>query len=236
MGKKHKHEEHVNHERWVISFADMMTLLFALFVVLYAIGETKLRKLKQVKQSLAFALNFEGSGKTESEGLFDKGQVGGELIEPIPLLNAQKGAMREFLAETLPREFEETTGKSLEIVLTDDTISFKGPLSAYFEPGRVQIRADISTWMADLITATTTFTSKVRVRIEAPDVQISTNQNQTVNRTSVLCHQRNEYLLQFLSRQPRIDPEAITTEFMFMPPSREPWETVGTLTLAFQNQ
>ena len=46
MSKKHKHEEHVNHERWVISFADMMTLLFALFVVLYAMGVQDLEKLK----------------------------------------------------------------------------------------------------------------------------------------------------------------------------------------------
>ena len=48
MAKKHKHEEHVNHERWVISFADMMTLLFALFVVLYAMGVQDLEKLKDL--------------------------------------------------------------------------------------------------------------------------------------------------------------------------------------------
>ena len=30
-------EERTNHERWIVSFADMMTLLFAVFVVLYAI-------------------------------------------------------------------------------------------------------------------------------------------------------------------------------------------------------
>ncbi|MCH7861030.1 MAG: hypothetical protein IH998_04915, partial [Proteobacteria bacterium] len=46
MGKKHKQEEHVNMEAWVISYADMVTLLFALFVVLYALGEIKLSKLK----------------------------------------------------------------------------------------------------------------------------------------------------------------------------------------------
>lgn len=39
MGKN-KHEEHENHERWLVSYADMMTLLFALFVVLYALKNT----------------------------------------------------------------------------------------------------------------------------------------------------------------------------------------------------
>ena len=32
--KKHHHEEHENHERWLVSGYDMMTLLFAVFVVL----------------------------------------------------------------------------------------------------------------------------------------------------------------------------------------------------------
>lgn len=39
MGKKQKCPEFENHERWLVSFADMMTLLFALFVVLYALKE-----------------------------------------------------------------------------------------------------------------------------------------------------------------------------------------------------
>lgn len=40
MGKKkhEEHEEHVNHEAWVIPYADMVTLLFALFLVLFATG------------------------------------------------------------------------------------------------------------------------------------------------------------------------------------------------------
>ena len=62
MGKKHKHEEHVNMEAWVISYADMVTLLFALFVVLYALGEIKLSKVKELARSVAFAFSFEGDG------------------------------------------------------------------------------------------------------------------------------------------------------------------------------
>ena len=37
MAKKKKQEEHENLERWLVSYADFMTLLFATFVVLYAL-------------------------------------------------------------------------------------------------------------------------------------------------------------------------------------------------------
>src|SRR5689334_9213186 len=51
--KRHEeHEEHVNHERWLITYADMITLLMVLFIVLFAIGQTDLKKFNQLKDSL----------------------------------------------------------------------------------------------------------------------------------------------------------------------------------------
>lgn len=41
-----------NHERWIVSYADMVTLLFALFVVLYATSDANPVKLQQVKSSI----------------------------------------------------------------------------------------------------------------------------------------------------------------------------------------
>ncbi len=51
--KKHEEEEHVNHERWMASYMDMITVMMCLFVVLYAIGQTDETKFIQLKQSLA---------------------------------------------------------------------------------------------------------------------------------------------------------------------------------------
>ena len=53
MSRKHKKHEHVNHERWLVSYADFITLLFAFFVVLFASGQADKKK----QQRFASAMN-----------------------------------------------------------------------------------------------------------------------------------------------------------------------------------
>lgn len=52
MAKKHKHPEHENLERWLVSYADFMTLLFATFTALYAMAQTDAAKLKDVSAAI----------------------------------------------------------------------------------------------------------------------------------------------------------------------------------------
>lgn len=52
MGKKKKCPEHVDHERWLVSYADFITLLFAFFVVMYATASLNLGKYKILSDSL----------------------------------------------------------------------------------------------------------------------------------------------------------------------------------------
>ena len=59
--KRHEEaEEHVNHERWLITYADMITLLMVLFIVLFAIGQTDLQKFAQLRDSLNNSLGGKG--------------------------------------------------------------------------------------------------------------------------------------------------------------------------------
>jgi chemotaxis protein MotB len=63
MGRKHKPEEHVNHERWLVSYADFITLLFAFFVVMYSISELDKRKMIKVAEAVKFAFGQTGDDK-----------------------------------------------------------------------------------------------------------------------------------------------------------------------------
>ncbi|MGY1815451.1 flagellar motor protein MotB [Blastococcus sp. SYSU D00820] len=54
--KKHEeHEEHENHERWMVSYADMMTLLLVLFIVLYAMSQVDKDKFAALASGLSDA-------------------------------------------------------------------------------------------------------------------------------------------------------------------------------------
>src|SRR3712207_5991904 len=69
--KRHHHEEHENHERWLVSGYDMMTLLFAVFVVLFAISSTNISKVKVLQQSLQEA--FSGPVLTGGKAMMQTG-------------------------------------------------------------------------------------------------------------------------------------------------------------------
>ncbi|MFI5303786.1 MAG: flagellar motor protein MotB [Nitrospiria bacterium] len=57
MARKKKEEEHENGERWLISYADFITLLFAFFVVMYSISAVNEGKLKVLGDSISTAFN-----------------------------------------------------------------------------------------------------------------------------------------------------------------------------------
>lgn len=66
MSRKKKHE-HVNHERWLVSYADFITLLFAFFVVLFASSQSDRRKQMQVAAAMQTAFTPLGSFEIHSK-------------------------------------------------------------------------------------------------------------------------------------------------------------------------
>lgn len=74
-------EEHENHERWAVSYADMMTVLVGLFIVMYAISQVDQTKFEQLRESLAIGFgNQAPSMLSGSSGAL----VGTETVEISP--------------------------------------------------------------------------------------------------------------------------------------------------------
>jgi chemotaxis protein MotB len=86
MARRHKHEEHANHEAWAIPYGDLITLLLAFFVVMYAMSSVNEGKYRVLSDSLVAA--FQGAPKT---------------MEPIQVGEKQLGPGAD-LAITLPRQ------------------------------------------------------------------------------------------------------------------------------------
>jgi len=79
MARKKRQEEHVNHERWLVSYADFITLLFAFFVVMYSISSVNEGKYRVLSDTLESA--FKRAGKS------DKPIQIGELSRTLNPLN-----------------------------------------------------------------------------------------------------------------------------------------------------
>jgi chemotaxis protein MotB len=62
MARKKEPEPHVNHERWLVSYADFITLLFAVFVVLYAMGQSDKKKVEEVVKSIQQSFGMATAG------------------------------------------------------------------------------------------------------------------------------------------------------------------------------
>src|SRR3954468_22337831 len=76
-----EHEEHVNHEAWVIPYADLLTLLMAMFIALFAMSTVDLSKSK------ALALGFNealGGGKLDAA-------IGGSGRATSPVVGSGNG-------------------------------------------------------------------------------------------------------------------------------------------------
>ncbi len=59
MAKKAKHEEHENLERWLVSYADFITLLFTFFVMMYAISAVNTGKYKVLSNAIVATFNHQ---------------------------------------------------------------------------------------------------------------------------------------------------------------------------------
>jgi chemotaxis protein MotB len=84
-----EHEEHVNHERWLVSYADMLTLLFVLFVVLYSMSDVNMHKFAQLANGLSEGFGAQSVAFQGKEAVLEGSGNNTNIVEIDP--GADKG-------------------------------------------------------------------------------------------------------------------------------------------------
>lgn len=140
--KKHKkHEEHVD-ESWLVPYADILTLLLALFIVLFASSTVDEAKMEQM--SAVFNQVFSGgTGMLENTAVIQTSDANGGTASSAAIRYAQdrqelqqiQGRVDEFIAvNELENQFEtQMTDEGLLITIRD---------SVLFDPGQAVIKQE----------------------------------------------------------------------------------------------
>ena len=156
MARRRKKEEHVNHERWLVSYADFITLLFAFFVVLFAVSQVDAKKMGRFNQAVQDATNV---------GIFDEKQGSSPILggagSGVPTVSAPVlatavrtpeagpglgggGASIDIIRERLHKNLAAAIGGGrVTLVEHDDGLVVRLRDAAFFEAAHAQVRKEV---------------------------------------------------------------------------------------------
>lgn len=196
MARKKKPEEPENHERWMVSYADFVTLLFAFFTCLYAISSVDAGKMSQMVASMKVSFGgqiFDGGSRTLS--LDDRGGGGGAtglsemLINPefdteeggtsktrtqsrvVLRGDADMGRFKRILEGMLSEEIQKNM---VRVHLERRGIVISISDNGNFDSGSAEIRPDCIVMLDTIATSLTTIGNQLRIEGHADNVPINT--------------------------------------------------------------
>ena len=184
MARNKKHAAHENHERWLVSYADFITLLFAFFVVMFATAQSDKGKAAQVSESVKKALEsgkvsaivnelLGGSPQDVGKGNAQlKGPGGAQKVEEKKRQLAELLPSMKVLSQELKKEID--SGK-LDVTMEQRglTISFKE--ASLFASGDDMISEDAYPSVAKVAAAIDKLPNPVRLEGHTDGVPIHTS-------------------------------------------------------------
>jgi len=157
---KKKHPEHVNLERWLVSYADFITLMFAFFVVLYATSQADMAKMKKFTIGVrnAFSagpvgmIDLGGNAGGNTANPFQNEQVPGGRVNNLPAGKTNTAAdpdpklqeVKELLEETISLDLGATElSEKLQLQFDSRGLVVRIAAKDFFDEGKVEVRQDL---------------------------------------------------------------------------------------------
>lgn len=209
-----KQDENEHLDRWLVSYADFITLLFAFFVVMYATSTNNFEKQKEFEKSVRVNLRLVGNGGGDGTGS-DRGEFGGENsaetiipLEGFPV----RGGPREvydYFERFVDKKMEKEDREKIQ-EMRHDAIGVRIGLAAaqFFNEGGTKIKVS-SLQSLDKIAELIRDTDK-RILIEGHTDNTPVNANASYESNWELASLRATSVVRYLIKYHKIDPKKIS--------------------------
>ncbi|NVN89962.1 MAG: OmpA family protein [Desulfuromonadales bacterium] len=191
MALKKEPEKHVNHERWLVSYADFITLLFAVFVTLYAMSQSDKKKAEEVMQSIQQSFGMIQSGAPSPKmNVLPSSQVNiTPSIRPeISVAPGSRASRGQFKTRADEKDFRQIKS-SIDAYLVKQgaqnkvslTITRRGLIvslkeAGFFDSGQAQIKASAYELINTISEVMTQYNNPLRLEGHTDNIPISTSQ------------------------------------------------------------
>jgi chemotaxis protein MotB len=153
--RKQAHAEgHVNHERWLLTYADLITLLMVFFVILYSMSKQDVAKYAKLTASIQRAFNIqvlEGLDATAVHGRF--GSFSSAQLHDLETIKQDLGAFAEQLG----------LGDKIVVRPSREGITISLSSSLLFESGKADLRPESRTVLQKVAALLSKMPNEVRV-------------------------------------------------------------------------
>ena len=189
-GRKKKPEKEPNLERWLVSYADFITLLFAVFVTLYAMSQTDKRKVEALVASLRESFGYVKTGASaERVTVMDSTDLRSIPSIKPEILTPGKGGQDEGVTrkrthaeikdfEEIKKAIEEYLNRygaqdkvNVEVTKRGLVVSLKEV--GFFDSGSAVVKESAYPLLAKVAESLTRYTNPVRVEGNTDNVPIS---------------------------------------------------------------
>ncbi len=186
--KQKKQEEPDNHDRWLVSYADFITLLFAFFVVMYATSTNNQEKQKSFEKSVRTNLKLIGvgssSGNESGEGLLGADTENKEALIPLEGFPRGKGPAetQDYINRFVDQKMDPNTKEVIQNI-RHDAIGVRISLASaqFFNPGGIKIKVTSLKALDQIAALLKESGKKVIIEGHTDDTPVAKNANYETN-------------------------------------------------------
>lgn len=200
-----KKEKPDNHERWLLTYSDLITLLMIFFVIMYASSNLDASKYKQISESFKVAM---GGGKS----IIGKEDAASITVDSNPVNTDLQAKEEQQKLEELKKQVDKYLEKSgmkdsvsTEIDERGLVVSIKDTL--FFDTGKAEIKPDIQKKIVDLGKILNQLNNYIRIEGHTDNVPIK---NQEFSSNWQLSCERAANVTELLIEKCNIPPQKLS--------------------------